>query len=78
MTVYIVIGERENVYQDTIGGEFLPHPDKEIVAVFSDSENAKKFVADNKLSKGKREPYGDTSYYRNGYYDLEIESWNVE
>jgi hypothetical protein len=35
-------------------------------------------VADNKLSKGKREPYGDTSYYRNGYYDLEIESWDVE
>jgi len=78
MTVYVVIGEKENVYQDEIGGPFLPHPDKEIVKVFSDEENARKFVADNKLTKRKKERYGDTSYYRNGYYDLEIESWEVE
>jgi hypothetical protein len=78
MTVYVVIGEKENVYQDEIGGPFVPHPDKQIVKVFSDGESARKFVADSKLSKGKRQPYGDTSYYRNGYYDLEIESWEVE
>lgn len=78
MNVYVVIGERENVYQDEIGGLFLPHPDKEIVKVFSDGESARKFVADSKLTKGKRQPYGDTSYYRNGYYDMEIESWEVE
>ena len=78
MTVYVVIGERENVYQDTIGGEFLPHPDKEIVRVFSNDDDARKFVADNKLAKCKRQSYGDTSYYRNGYYDMEIESWEVE
>jgi hypothetical protein len=78
MTVYIVIGTRENVYQDEIDGPFVSHPDKEIVSVFSNADNANKYVADNKLSKGKRERYGDTSYYRNGYYDLEIESWEVE
>lgn len=78
MIVYVVIGEKENVYQDEIGGPFLPHPDKEIVRVFRDGESARKFMADNKLSKGKRQPYGDTVYYRNGYYDMEIESWEVE
>jgi hypothetical protein len=78
MTVYIVVGEKENVYQDEIDGPFVSHPDKKIVKVFSDEESARKFVADNKLSKGKREPYGDTSYYHNGYYYLEIESWDVE
>lgn len=78
MTVYIVIGEKENVYQDEIDGPFVSHPDKEIVAVFSDGESARKFVTDNKLTKGKRERYGDTSYYKNGYYDLEIESWEVK
>ena len=78
MNIYIVIGTKENVYQDTVGGEFLPHPDKEIVNVFSDFSDATKFVADNKLAKGKRERYGDTCYYRNGYYDMEIESWEVE
>lgn len=78
MTVYVVIGEKENVFQDEIGGPFVAHPDKEIVKVFSDGENARKFVADNKLSEGKRERYGDTCYYRNGYYDMLIESWEVE
>lgn len=78
MTVYIIIGTKENVYQDVIGGEFLAHPDKEIVKVFSNGDDAKQFVTDNKLAKGKRDRYGDTSYYRNGYYDLEIESWEVE
>lgn len=78
MTVYIVIGTKENVYQDEIDGPFVSHPDKEIVKVFSNDDDARKFVADNKLANGKREPYGDTSYYRNGYYDLEIESREVE
>lgn len=78
MTIYIVIGEKENVYQDEIDGPFVPHPDKEIVAVFSDGDRARQFVQDNKLIEGKRERYGDTSYYRNGYYDLEIESWEVK
>ena len=78
MMVYIVIGEVEGVYQDEIGGPFLPHPRKEIVKVFSDGKSARKFVADSKLVMGKRQPYGDTSYYKNGYYDLEIESWDVE
>jgi hypothetical protein len=78
MTIYIVIGEKENVYQDEIDGPFVSHPDKEIVRVFSNGDDARKFVADSKLSKGKRQPYGDTSYYTNGYYDLEIESWEVE
>ncbi len=76
--VYIVIGIRENVYQDEIDGPFVSHPDKEIVRVFSNDDDARKFVTDNKLANGKREPYGDTSYYRNGYYDLEIESREVE
>ena len=78
MIVYIVIGEVEGVYQDEIGGPFVSHPRKEIVRVFSNGDDARKFVADNKLAKCKRQSYGDTSYYRNGYYDMEIESWEVE
>ena len=77
MTVYIVIGEKQNVYQDEVGGDFVPHQDKEIVAVFSDRESATNFVTDNKLAKSSQNRYGDISYYRNGYYDLEIESWEV-
>ena len=47
MKLYIVIGERENVYQDEIGGPFLPHPSKEIVSVFSTLEKAEKFITSN-------------------------------
>ena len=64
MEIFIVIGTKENVYQDTIGGEFKPHPDKEIVEVFYDKDEAENFVQKSKLTKPKRERYGDTSYYR--------------
>lgn len=78
MTIYIVIGTRENVFQDTVGGEFMPHPDKEIVKVFSSGEKAREFVANCKLKIPISRTYGDTSYYQNGYYDMEIESHSVE
>ena len=78
MQVYIIIGTKENVYQDTIDGEFLPHPDKEIVRVFSSGEQARQFVANSKLDKPTRKTYGDTSYYRGGYYDMEIENHTID
>ena len=68
MTVYVVVGEIEGLYQD----------EKEIVRVFSSRETAEKFVKDSKLVKPLKYSYGDTSYYRFGYYDMEIESWDVE
>lgn len=77
MEIFIVIGTKENVYQDTIGGQFEPHPDKEIVKVFYDKDEAENFVQKSKLIKPKREPYGDTSYYRGGYIDMEIENHTV-
>lgn len=78
MQVYIVIGTKENVYQDTVDGEFLPHPDKEIIRVFSSVEQARQFVDTSKLAKPTRKVYGDTSYYHGGYYDMEIESHIVD
>lgn len=77
MRVYIVIGTTESVYQDEIGGPFLPHPDKEIVEVFSNREDAENFVKNSKLKKPERRSYGDTSFYKGGYYELEIEDHEV-
>lgn len=73
MKLYIVIGERENVYQDEIGGPFLPHPSKEIVSVFSTLEKAEKFITSNKLKKQKKERFGDTENYKTGHESMEIE-----
>jgi hypothetical protein len=78
MEVFIIIGTKENVYQDIIGGDFTPHPDKEIVRVFSSVDRARQFVANSKLVKPTRKGYGDTSYYRGGYYDMEIESHIID
>ena len=77
MNVYIVMGEIEGVYQDEIGGPFLSHPRKEIVKVFANQQTAEYFVDNCKLSKPKKESYGDTSYYKFGYYSMEIESYEV-
>jgi hypothetical protein len=77
MTVYIVIGEIEGVYQDEIGGPFVSHPRKEIIKVFANQQAAEYFVDNCKLSKPKKERYGDTSYYKFGYCTMEIESHEV-
>jgi hypothetical protein len=71
--VYIVIGVKENVYQDTIGGPFTEHPDKEIVEIFLSEDDVKEFIASQELKKPKRVSYGDTLYYRGGYFDLYYE-----
>jgi hypothetical protein len=78
MEVFIIIGTKENVYQDIIGGDFTPHPDKEIIKVFASENKARNFVENAKLAKPKQERYGDLSYYRGGYYSMEIESLIVE
>jgi len=77
MNVYIVMGEIEGVYQDEIGGPFVSHPRKEIVKVFANKQTAEYFVENCKLSKPKKERYGDTSYYKFGYYDMDVETWEV-
>ena len=76
--IFIVIGECENVYQDEIGGPFVPHPTKEIVKVFANQIDAEKFVKDNKLKTAKRQSYGDTYYYKTRHLSLEIEEHFVE
>jgi hypothetical protein len=78
MTIYVVIGTKENVFQDIVGGEFVAHPDKEIVRIFCNDDKAREFVKSSKLVAGTRKSYGDTVYYSGGYYDMEIESHSVE
>lgn len=76
--VYVVVGTTENVYQDEIGGEFLPHPSKEIVRIFKKEQDAEDFIKNSKLKNPERKSYGDTSYYKGGYYELESETHTVE
>lgn len=77
-SVHVVIGTRENVYQDTVGGNFEPHPEKEIVRIFTDESEAENFVRNSRLKTPKKQRYGDTAHYKQGYYELEIESHKLE
>lgn len=65
------------MYQDTIGGEFVAHPNKEIVQVFRTQEDAENFVKNRKLKKPVRKGYGDTSFYSGGYYEMGIEDHEI-
>jgi len=76
--IYIVLGERECVYQERIGGEFTPHPEKEVVRAFRTEAAAEEFVRKSKLQKPKKERFGDTSHYRGGYCGLEVMSVTLE
>ena len=73
MKLFVVIGTRENVYQDQIGGPFLSHPEKEIVAIFKTEEYAKLFISNNKLKKQKKSSYSDTENYKTGHESMNIE-----
>ena len=74
MTIYIVLGEREGVYQEKIGEPFIAHPQKEVVKAFKSYEKANQFILSQRLSKPKRQRFGDTAYYKGDFYDMEIES----
>lgn len=73
MKLFIVIGTRENIYQDQIGGPFTSHPEKEIAAIFKTEESAKLFISSNKLKKPIKQSYSDTQYYKTGHLDMDIE-----
>lgn len=78
MNVYVVVGTIENVYQEIIGGPFEAHPKKEIVRIFKDESAAENFVKNSQLKCPRKHSYGDTSYYKGGYYELEVETHEVE
>lgn len=75
--IYLVVGKMENVSQDGIGGEFKAHPSEEIVAAFYEEENAQKEIDKRLLKKEVHQSYGDSYWYRGGYYEMYIETCGV-
>jgi hypothetical protein len=76
--LYVVIGTTEQVYQEKIGEPFVSSFDKSIVEIFSDEQLAKDFIEINRLKKPQKQTYSGTKYFKNGYYELEIEPHYVE
>jgi hypothetical protein len=78
-TIYVVLGTREEVGQSVYNGPFESSFHKECVIAFSTREKAENYIASQKLVKPKKESFfSGTAYYRNDYYNLEIESVEVK
>ena len=77
-TIYVVVGIRESVSQDCIGGPFLPHPTGEVVKAFVKEQDAYDYINNCRLKKPIKKSYGDTSYFKGGYYDMEYDSVTLE
>lgn len=73
MKVYVIIGEREEVGQSRIGGNFESSFHKEIIAIYHNESEAKKFIDSNRLKKPKKQNFCGTKYYKTGHYSMEIE-----
>lgn len=78
MTVYIVKGTTESVYQDRIGGDFTEHYSTELVCGFLSEAKAEEFIKDSRLTKPKKASYSGTEYYKGGYYEMEVESVEID
>ncbi len=78
MTVYIIIGEKQEVGQEQIGGPFITSSYDEIVEVFDSEEKAIAFIEKNKLKKPKKENFAGTECYKTGHYSLEIVQCSVK
>ena len=77
MTVFVVIGEVESVYQSRIGGDFESSYDSEIVSIFKNKNDAESFIAKNKLKKPIKESYSGKKHYKTGHFSLEIEEHTI-
>jgi len=78
MTVYIIVGEIQEVSQEQIGGRFVTYNYDEIVRVFDSEEKATAFIESNRLKKPKKKNFSGIEYYKTGHYNLEIVQYSVD
>ena len=77
MNVYVIIGEREELYQELYDEDFRSHITTEIVAIYKSKSDAEFFISKNKLKTPKRESFSGTSNYKTGHKYLKIEEHTV-
>lgn len=58
--LYVVIGIKDNLYQDTVGSSFSKHPSEEHVALFTSEKLAKAWIKKNRINRPKKEFGGET------------------
>ena len=77
-TIYVVVGTTEHVAQDTIGGPFTSQYTQEVVKAFESLKRAEEYIHQSRLDKPKQKAYAGKKYYRGGYYEMEVQSVELE
>ena len=80
MIRYALYGLNSNNSQDIIGGPWVEHPSKDLIAVFTSFEKASQYVSRSRLKNPKHFTWGNSKVFRNGsllavYEDCEIEQY---
>lgn len=52
--MFLLIGEQENIYQNSIDDNFTSHPSEEILAKFTTKDKAEEYVKQNTLKTPRR------------------------
>ncbi len=78
MKIYIIIGITEILSQKSYDSPFLEEYEKEVVTVFKELQNAKDYIEIRRLKKPKRASYSGTKYFKDGYYEMNIEESYIE
>lgn len=76
--MFLLIGEKGDLYQEKVGGSFVEHPTEEIVAKFSTEVKAKEYVRKSRLKNPHRRSFSGTYPFRrssllSGYNSCRIE-----
>ena len=59
-----IIGEREEIYQECIGGDFIYEYHEDIIATFDEKDLAEQYIKDSKLKQRKRVNYGSDKVFK--------------
>lgn len=62
--MYNLIGEFEEVYQESIGGSFKIHNYTDIVATFDDKKDAEKYIEKSKLKNSVTQSFAPKKVFK--------------
>jgi hypothetical protein len=77
-SMYVLIGTRNDVYQDKIGEPFEDHYTEEQVALFTSEKEAKEYIEKARLKHPKRQSFGDTITFKRNSLLMGYEYAHVE
>ena len=76
--MFVIIGTKNEVYQEIIGESFLDHYEDEVVATFDNEKDAKTYIRESKLKTPIRESFSAQITFKKGSLLRDYEDARVE